>query len=664
MLTRVIRKARNVIRRQVRFLRDGLVRSYLSESTWRPGVTPYIGEGAIAKLISLDPSPEDAKHIGLVADKALQHEFNLLGSGWLRVAHEMKCPGLEGHRYDSAARPEINKANAAEAERIQRLLPPDYVPIDWHRDFKSGYRWSERTWYERIPIGHLPGVDVKLPWELGRLQHLPCLALQFAHRSPPTPLPGGEGGGAKRQVYAVEFRNQVLDFLAANPPRWGVNWRCTMDVAIRVANMIVAFDLFRAAGAEFDEEFVRLFWRSILEHALHIRSNLEWHPVVRGNHYLCDIVGLLCAAAYLPATATTRAWLEFAVAEVGKELAFQFHLDGGNFEASTFYHRLSSEAVWFAVALIDALPRTEWPPAPDWQREWLERVQRFGALTENCRVGDNDSGRIFQIPSFPGSAWERTARGSASNASRRSLTAVRSQPEPGNEEFWHCDAFPLFGLYRYRSPRFQVSIRCGPVGQNGNGGHAHNDQLSFELSIDDLPFIVDPGTYVYSPLPEARNIYRSTAMHNTLAADGLEQNVWQPGIRGLFQLADRCRAQVLSLGKSHFEGVHHGFSVPHRRRIDLFRETIRGLDECAAGEKKTVYFHLAPEVQAEFAEPGKIVRLTNGDKSLVLHSDSGRITVQGSVHAPAYGVQASSRVVVLESAEAVIRWAIIAESEA
>ena len=50
-------------------------------------------------------------------------------------------------------------------------------------------------------------------------------------------------------VYVREFRNQILDFCATNPPRFGVNWRCTMDVAIRVANWVLTYDLFRMHGA-------------------------------------------------------------------------------------------------------------------------------------------------------------------------------------------------------------------------------------------------------------------------------------------------------------------------------------------------------------------------------------------------------------------------------
>ena len=63
-----------------------------------------------------------------------------------------------------------------------------------------------------------------------------------------------------------------------------------------------------------------------------------------------------------------------------------------------------------------------------------------------------------------------------------------------------------------------------PNGQNGNGGHCHNDKLSFELTINNIPIIIDPGTFVYTPFPKNRNQYRSTSYHNTVCIKKSEQN--------------------------------------------------------------------------------------------------------------------------------------------
>ena len=190
---------------------------------------------------------------------------------------------------------------------------------------------------------------MKVPWELGRLQHLPQLALAAI-------LARADGDGARAEQLAREFQDQVLDFIAANPPRFGVQWAMTMDVAIRAANLLLAWDIFRAADVSFDSEFMRVFSRSAFEHGSHIATNLEWSSHLRSNHYLADVVGLLFVAAYLPASARTDAWLLFATRELLAEVRNQFLPDGGNFEGSTCYHRLSAEMATWGLALVLALP--------------------------------------------------------------------------------------------------------------------------------------------------------------------------------------------------------------------------------------------------------------------------------------------------------------------
>jgi hypothetical protein len=358
-----------------------------------------------------------------------RHHFDLLGSGWLEVAHGMACSGVEGHRYPSAPLVDadrdgnwlagrINPANLATSRRIWRQTDPGYRPIDWHLDFKSGYRWRESQWAADTPIGHLPGVDAKLPWELSRMQHLAVLAWAYALAR------AGHAGLAPESWYLVAFRNQLLDFIATNPPRFGINWRCTMDVAIRAANWVVAHDLFRSFGARFDDAFTTIFKASLLDHGRHIVEHLEFYPEGRGNHYLGNIAGLAFIAAGLPRSDETDCWLAFAVQELREETGYQFGSDGANFEASTSYHRLAAEMVVFASALVTGLPadkRTGLASAnpamlhtrpsrhlagqPTLESSHFARLALMAefsrAVTKPsgrvAQIGDNDSGRFFKF---------------------------------------------------------------------------------------------------------------------------------------------------------------------------------------------------------------------------------------------------------------------------
>jgi hypothetical protein len=614
--------------------------------------------------------------IGALIQHYLAHRFDLLGSGWLQVKHGVFCGGMEGYRYEAGREIQvdrqgrwledrINPSNLAESQRIWRLIDPSYTPIDWHLDFKSGYRWSEDIWYLDIPHGHKPGVDIKVPWELARMQHLPLLAWAYALAK------DGQEGFTSESVYSREFRNQILDFIATNPPRFGVNWRSPMDVGIRVANWLFTYDLFKAYGAEFEDDFKKAFFKSIYQHGQHIVNNLEWNEKIRGNHYLSNIVGLLFIAAYLPRTSEIDTWLAFAVQELVSEVEYQFNADGANFEASISYHRLSAEMIIYATAIILGLPEEKQAalrkydcrqlrtvpklkPAPipsyslpgserliPFPIRYIERLEKIAEFTMRTtkpnghitQIGDNDSGRFLKLQpvlqskgdgsildencldhrhlvaamcglfgredftAFTGRGWfeSEVVRSLAGNTHFPSHVLETNKNEEDNESKLY--AFSEFGLYIYRSKNLYLAVRCGSIGQKGNGGHAHNDNLSFELNVKGRDFIVDGGTYLYTPLPKIRNEFRSTRAHNTLVVSGYEQNRWESGLKGLFSMMDDAQGHVLGLSAEYLKAEHSGFGKKHYRQFTWQEPFLIIEDVFDAGLSSEINLNLSPDVE-------------------------------------------------------------------
>lgn len=607
-----------------------------------PELDPHEIAGALAPL---------AEPLAWAAENWLAHRFDLLGSGWTDANRGADCAGLAGYRYPPAPVPApdpagrwlrdiVNSANVPESSRRWRLIDdPGYRAIDWQLDLRTGYRWSESSWSEDLTFADVPGADVKLPWELARGQHMPQMALAYAAAA------GGDSRFATPAAYVREFRAQVLDFLATNPPSYGINWRCTMDVAIRAANWALAADMFQALGATFDEPFRAALGQGLFEHAHFIRHHLEWHPVVRANHYLADIAGLVVCATYLPDGSDRREWLAFAATELLRETELQFDDQGANFEASTSYHRLSAEmALWaLCVALrCGALSPDDIPTAV------AERVRGMAdfttAVTKSsglvAQIGDNDNGRFTKLAVAwqrggprPGGGWDKEgwhevmldhrhllaliggATGDAAlvreagtnhavdalivGALANGLLPARPPQPPvmapataartdGGHVSWTIHlpgadlregitthAFPDFGLYVYRSARLFLSIRCGAVGQNGNGGHAHNDQLAVELTVDGVDWIRDPGTYVYTSLPAERNRYRSIGAHFAPRCGDDEPC---PLSVGLFTLPDRARPVCVAFDEFEFVGRHSGFGGDTSRTVRLLPDRIEIVD--------------------------------------------------------------------------------------
>jgi len=627
----------------------------------------------VNKIVSgvlFDSPPRD--HLVGSVDYIIDHQFDLLGSGLVKTTYGMQAKGFASKVYpaqsiDSAPSSlisRVNPGNQRRASAIRSLISPDYNPIDWHLDFKSGYRWCENVRSGSIRYGHKAGVDIKVPWELARLQHLPTLALAG--------LNSDEGN------FRLEFENQVLDFIAANPPGWGVNWVCTMDVAIRAANMVLAYALFSTERRPFEKPFHGEFVASMRAHGRHIVRNLEWDQKFHGNHYLANIAGLTFIAAFLPSDLETDTWLAFSIQQLMVETDVQFLDDGSNFEASTSYHRLSAELVVYATSVILGLPESRqtsvnnispasWPHAPklrpgaaDWHDQFgpfsmrhFARLRKMAAFSmavtkpqgDVLQIGDNDDGRFFKfyksgdLPSkknapsldhrslvgaiagliddismtdFVGSidTFETRLVRSLSGRSgcsvsgeapplfidrppKSSMATHLSQiditlPDVSLTDDLTAISYPDFGLFIWRSERLFLSVRCGSIGQNGRGGHAHNDQLAIELQVDGEDWIADPGAYVYTADPGLRDAYRSTFAHSTPRLASGEPSSLS---LGMFRLEDNANARTLHFSKNRFHGVHDAYGQPIFRNIEIGAGKITLLDGLGGEQAGSVVPH-------------------------------------------------------------------------
>jgi hypothetical protein len=169
---------------------------------------------------------------------------------------------------------------------------------------------------------------------------------------------------------------------------------------------------------------------------------------------------------------------------------------------------------------------------------------------------------------LPAGPPARTSPASDPTAETEAARAVRVRilsPDPVALAGLEPTAYPDFGLFIWRGARAFVSVRCGPIGQNGRGGHAHNDQLAVEIEFDGVAFARDPGAFVYTPDPDARNAYRSALAH-FVPREGTREPA---RMLAPFRLEDRARAQALAFDGAHFLGVHYGFGEPVFRRVTI-----------------------------------------------------------------------------------------------
>jgi O-antigen/teichoic acid export membrane protein len=495
--------------------------------------------------------------------------------------------------------------------------------IDWHRDFKSGYRWPADTFYQDLEVTRLSDAsDAKVPWELSRGHQLLTLARAATL--------------FRDERFARELERQLASWLDANPPGRGINWVNPMEVAIRAVNWIWAIRTLEA-WRPLDPALRRRVTASMQSHGRHIAANLEGSPLLRSNHYLSDVLGLMALGAVIAGDPAAARWRRLARRELDRQMLAQVHDDGVGFEASTSYHGLALE-IFLLGRILSIQAWHLLSPKYD------ARLQRMLDVSRAIRhpdgrvplFGDGDSGRVLpggfdrppthdpllwlgsmllgtgrpvEGPVDPEVAWTLGV------CAWRAATELAPEPEPPS-------AFPDGGLYVLRGGGCHAVVRCGDVGQNGAGGHAHNDVLSFELSYG-IPFVVDSGTYAYTADPDARNAFRSSRAHNVVVVDDRELNPLPS--RDMFRLPQVAHARVEHWQESaHTTRLvlsHDGYAdgpggVLHRRTLELDRRTGRLslVDELVGTGEHVVesLLHLAPGTAVTATGPGAF-ELARGD---------------------------------------------------
>ncbi|MHB1844844.1 MAG: heparinase II/III family protein, partial [Deltaproteobacteria bacterium] len=568
--------------------------------------------------------------------------------------------------FPDAAQALVQRADRA-CDGIWDLLGYGEAPLgvlpDWQRDFRSNSRWDENERSSRQPVVRGDGSDVKIPWEISRLQHLPAVALAFR-------LTG-------EQRYLELVTDQLTDWIRKNPAGRGANWMCPMDVALRAVSMSWSLELLRPATA-LPSELKAELYLSLFQHGRFVAGHLEDGGVVVGNHFVANLLGLIWLGSLYPALRGADSWRESARARLVRHLRQQIRDDGGDHESSLPYHRLVAEMIGLVSQILAANGR----PSPELTNDFA-RMAAFSAAVlkpdgSAPQLGDNDGGRAFRLlPRSPNDhryliSWAALVADDAELAAAAALDPETLLLEGAPAVARHqalsqrgvaprarrAHAFPDSGVFVARAGNFFVLCAATPVGQGGAGGHGHNDKLAIEVFAG-RDLVVDPGSFVYTADPLLRNRFRGTAAHATVQLDGLEQN---PVSRSdLFFLPERAFARVRRFDETAagwtFEAEHRGYHpFLHRRRveIDLVTRALTIDDEILGpglGEHSaTVSFPLAPGIEAK-SEGERVTLLRGGvpvGELLFPAPGAGRLRLERGLFSETYGHKTECVVVRLE----------------
>ena len=176
------------------------------------------------------------------------------------------------------------------------------------------------------------------------------------------------------------------------------------------------------------------------------------------------------------------------------------------------------------------------------------------------------------------------------------------------------------------------------------------------MNINDIPFVIDIGTYNYTALPKIRNQFRSTLSHNTLSIENLEQNeIDSQEMNDLFWLYDKTKSKF-DLNGNIIKSFHSGFGKRYSREIVLNDLDIEFKESIDLQLMKSISLHLHPNVILKEYE--NLIELSNNDAKCNIIFKNCQYKIEKYDYSPEYGTLIESKVIRLLSSEKVIDWKI------
>jgi hypothetical protein len=442
------------------------------------------------------------------------------------------------------------------------------LPIDWHLDPISGVRAPLEHWSRIAYLDPAVAGDHKAIWEINR--HHILVSLGQAH---------WYTGDERFAIRALTWMEEWMD---ANPPKLGVNWASSLEIAFRGIAWVWTLHLLRESPHLTRQRFARAIGHLTLS-ARHLERFLSTY-FSPNTHLTGEALGLYVLGTQLAPLAEARRWRSRGLAVLLDQLPRQVRADGVYFEQSTYYQRYTIDFYLHLVILAERCGDSVGERTPVLLQKMLECLQSIARPDGTIPLlGDDDGGCLLHLDGRGGQDIR---------APLATAAALFNDPEfafgaqgPSAELVWLLGpegatrwralqarapgvgsrAFIVGGLFvmrdRWSADANVMVLDGGPHGAS-NCGHAHADALSFDLTVDGLPVLVDPGTFTYTDA-KWRDSFRSTAAHNAVSVNGESSSEMLGPFAWRSIAATTLERWHASAVIDYFEGTHNGFERPN-----------------------------------------------------------------------------------------------------
>lgn len=359
--------------------------------------------------------------------------------------------------------------------------------------------------------------------------------------------------------YLEKLKDILRAWIENNPrERGGTGWDA-YPIALRLTNWLSIYTYLQHE-IDGDADFRKLFIHSLWEQYDHLARRLE--KDLLGNHYFEDLKALILCALFFG----DEDMLKGALAEFHRQCREQILPDGMHFELSPMYHKIILEDVMRVAAALRGADKRD------------EEIEAY--LQPMLDAAYSPEEGLDRIPLF----------NDCGNNVAKSLDALCAAAKAhfGLTPAYR-DRFPDSGYYIFRQNDWKLIVDAGQPGPAYLPGHAHCDAMSFELFRAGKPVLVNCGTYAYQC--RERAFFRSTAAHNTVMVEGMEQSqCW-----GVFRMGRRSRVEIKKISENAITmEMTDQFGQTVERKISL-RDGHFQVKDKRAGKSLRAYIHFLQE---------------------------------------------------------------------
>lgn len=457
--------------------------------------------------------------------------------------------------------------------------------------------------------------DIRAVWEPARLQHLMML---LHHLS---------SGCEKSQKTKVKeyVKSRLLEWITTNPFPYGPHYISVMECGLRIPLFISALQLLDNLSNK-DRQIII---HTIYQHGWLIRKRLSLYSSL-GNHTIAECVGLVFAGGLLQKDRQGREWLEIGISLLEQESQHQILDDGGPMEQSFSYHRFVLDLYWLSIQFLTENGFHDCT-------QMKKRVIRGETFLQTIQQADESLPMI-------GDSDDGYALGSGISPVRNIQPLLKRQKT--------FNTFPNSGYSVFRGDKgLRTIFDHGPLGMEPLNNHGHADGLSIFMSVQDVDFLIDPGTFQYNGDQNLRHYFKGTSAHNTICIDHHDQANQLTGFVWDRSYLVDWKHDITSEGYHRITASHNGYAqqripVIHTRTIvfNPSRDDVT-IEDTFAGRghyEYALYFHLHPSVK--LSRQGQQIQLVrkknrltidiNTDIINILHGEQNPIA---GWYSPAYG---------------------------